>query len=469
MPARLLMIGLDGADPGLLARWTADGSLPAIRALQARGQCGNLSTPQGLGDDAAWPCFYTGEDVGAHGRYFWSQLASDSSRLELARDRLPLLPPFWSKLAAGRTVAVIDLPKIPLTRGINGIQLCDWLVHGRDYEQPVSYPADLARHVIGEFGAAPLSICDEVTPHLDKVAIAAMAERLCRSVAMKHDATCRLLAESDWHLFIAVFKEAHCASHMLWHLVDPAHPDYRPGADAGYGEPVKTVYQHLDRAIGDIVERAGPETSILLFTPLGMAANVTGNHLMPALAQAINGANRGTFARQAAAAVEAIRPGRSSRFPNSLCRALPHNEISGALRLLVKGRDPGGVVEPGEPYRGLCRQLAEDLADLRDAETGRRIVERVLLSQDSFPGAAAGMLPDLFIVWNRERPIGHAVSKRYGPIRARPDEDMRPGNHVPGGRYVVGGLAAARWQTGDTDIRHLARLFLEAADSALAT
>ncbi len=469
MPARLLMIGLDGADPVLLARWTADGSLPAIRALQSRGHWGNLSTPEGLGDDAAWPCFYTGEEVGAHGRYFWSQLAPDNSRLELARGRLPLLPPFWSRLEAGRAVAVIDVPKIPLTRGFNGIQLCDWLVHGRDYEQPVSYPADLAPRIVGEFGAAPISICDETSPHLDSEAIGAMADRLCRSVAMKHEATCRLLAESEWHLFIAVFKEAHCASHMLWHLVDPAHPDYRSGADANNSEPVKTVYQHLDRAIGEIVEWAGQQTSILLFTPLGMAANVTGNHLMPALAQAINGANRGPLARRAAAAVEAIWPGRSSRFPHSLCRALPHNEISGALRLLVKGRDPGGVILPGEPHRALCRQLAEDLADLREAETGRRIVERVLLSQESFPGAAAGMLPDLFIVWSRERAIGHAVSPRYGRIHARPDEDMRPGNHIPGGCYIVAGPAAARWQSGNTDIRQLARLFLGAAGAPMAT
>jgi predicted AlkP superfamily phosphohydrolase/phosphomutase len=466
MVARLLIVGLDGADPGLLARWTADGSLPAIRALQSRGRCGDLSTPGGLGDDAAWPCFYTGEDVGAHGRYFWRQLTPDSPRLELARGRLPVLPPFWSRLGPERAVAVIDVPKIPLTRGFNGIQLCDWLVHGRDYEQPVSYPADLARHIVDEFGAAPVSVCDETSPHLEKEAIEAMADRLCRSAAMKLDATCRLLAESEWHLFVAVFKEAHCASHMLWHLVDPAHPDYRP--EAGHDGPVRRVYHALDRAVGDIVERAGPETSILLFTPLGMGVNVTGNHLMPALAQAINRANLRPFARPAIAAIEAIRPSRIGRLPYSLCRVMPHNEISGALRLNVKGRDPRGAIEPGEPCRALCGQLAADLGELRDAETGRRIVDRVLLSQDSFPGAASGMLPDLFIVWSRNGPIGEALSPRYGHIRARPDEDMRPGNHVPGGRYILAGPAAARWHTGDTDIRYLARLFLEAAGSAHA-
>ncbi len=147
MPARLLIIGLDGADPGLLARWCAEGHLPAIQALQSRGCSGTLSTPPGLGDDAAWPCFYTGEPVGDHGRYFWKQLTPDGGRIEMSRGRLPASPPFWSRISPDRRIAVIDLPKIPLWRSANGIQLCDWLVHGRDYPQAVSHPVDLAgRH-----------------------------------------------------------------------------------------------------------------------------------------------------------------------------------------------------------------------------------------------------------------------------------------------------------------------------------
>ena len=40
MTARLLMIGLDGADGRLLDRHSADGSLPHLAALRARGRFG---------------------------------------------------------------------------------------------------------------------------------------------------------------------------------------------------------------------------------------------------------------------------------------------------------------------------------------------------------------------------------------------------------------------------------------------
>lgn len=468
MPTKLLIIGLDAADPGLLARWCADGSLPAIEALRSRGRSGRLSTPEGLGDDAAWPCFYTGEMLGTHGRYFWEQLTPDGARLELSRDRLPAIPPFWQNLGTDRRIAVIDVPKVSLARALNGIQLCDWLVHGRDYQQATSYPAELAGQVISEFGAAPPSICDEIVPALDDRAIHEVIQRLCRSAAMKSSATCHLLARDNWDLLIAVFKEAHCASHLFWHLVDPAHPDHRAEADARLGEPVKAVYQALDRAVADVVASAGPQASILLFTPLGMATNVTGNHLMAPLAQAINRRHRaslGPFSRNTAAALQALRPRRGMsrwRQPYSLCRALPHNEVSGALRLNVIGRDPGGMVEAGAPYESLCRQLAEDLGELRDAGTGRKIVSTVLISHAVFAGPGLRGLPDLFIVWERSRPIGKALSPGLGLIAAEPDAHPRPGNHIPGGGYTLAGPAQQAWQAGDVDIRDLARLFLEA-------
>ncbi len=468
MPARLLIICLDGADPGLLWRWAADGSLPSIAALQSRGRTGDLATPPGLGDDAAWASFYTGEPVGAHGRYYWRQLEPDGPRLEISGGRWPANPPFWSQLAPTQPVAIIDLPKAVLWRKTRGIQLCDWLVHGRDHPKPLSHPADLAGRVIAEFGAPPTSFCDYTVPHLEDDEIAQVTDRLARAATMKRDAICRFLGDDDWALMIAGFKEAHCATHLFWYLHEPAHPDYRPDADRRLHEPVKTVYRAIDRAVGDIVAKAGPGTSILLFTPLAMAWNVTGNHLMEPLAKAINRRHRarlGSFARivaGVAASVSARFAGNGGRQPFALCRALPHNEISGALRLHVTGRDTGGMVAAGPPYRALCRQLAEEIGDLRDGETGQRIVADVLISQDAFPGPQLDRLPDLFVVWERNAAIIHAVSPHFGLIAAQPVARKRSGNHIPGGRYIVAGPAGERWQAGNIDISQLGRLFLEA-------
>jgi len=112
--------------------------------------------------------------------------------------------------------------------------------------------------------------------------------------------------------------------------------------------------------------------------------------------------------------------------------------------------------------------LARELGELRDAETGRGIVERVLISQEVFAGRALDGLPDLFVVWKRYHPIGNAVSQQFGLIAAAPELHPRPGNHMEGGCYIVVGPARDRWQAKEVDISDLARLFLEAAGAGMA-
>ena len=462
MPARTLIIGLDAADPGLLARWSAEGSLPAIHALSSTGVSGRLSTPAGLGDDAVWPSFYTGRPVGHHGRYFWTQLAPGAGALVPSCDRFPERPALWSALCdAGLRVAVIDVPKGPLARMPNGIQLCDWLVHGRDYQSPKSVPEDLALRIRAEFGDAPPSLCAEFMAPLTDRMIQEVRENLCRSADMKRRCATQLLGTSAWDLFIVAFKEAHCGSHAFWHLVDPSHPDHVPGQDARHGEPLKAVYRQLDCAVQALIAQAGPDSSVLLFTTLSMAANHTGNHLMAGLVSRINS----RFGGPVETMLHAWRAGR-----HALCRALPHNEASGAIRINVAGRDPGGSVQPGAAYDALCARLIDELSQLADPVTGRRLVSEIIKTRETFPGPAAHHFPDLFIVWDRSAPIGAAVrSPRLGMIAGVPPSHRRTGNHSPGGCYIVSGPAARAWPAEqDIDISDLLGKFLKAANLDLS-
>lgn len=83
-------------------------------------------TRRTLGDDAAWASFATAVAPGRHGRFFWHIVDRGSYDWIMSRERPPPIPPFWVALSdAGRRVAVIDVPKCPLTPGIRGRQLVD--------------------------------------------------------------------------------------------------------------------------------------------------------------------------------------------------------------------------------------------------------------------------------------------------------------------------------------------------------
>ena len=143
--AKVILIGLDSADQQLVQQGCDSGDLPVLRSLRDRGAYGLLSGFDAMADDALWASFYTGLSPGQHGRYFWNYPEPGTYQRRLYRDRKPSLKPFWAQLSqSGLRSAVIDVPKCPLVTEFNGVQVADWLVHGRDHSETCSWPVELA-------------------------------------------------------------------------------------------------------------------------------------------------------------------------------------------------------------------------------------------------------------------------------------------------------------------------------------
>src|SRR5205823_14521523 len=77
--------------------------------------------------------------------------------------------------------------------------------------------------------------------------------------------------------------------------------------------------------------------------------------------------------------------------------AIPiHYPVSGVW-VNVAGRQPKGIVAPGEEYEQLRRTLARELAGLRDPDTGAPPVARVAPSEEVYAGPHAVDAPDLLV------------------------------------------------------------------------
>lgn len=199
MSSRLLIVGLDGADGRLLDRATTDGTLPNLAALRSRGRAWRLSPALGVTDDLLWASFQYGVDTGEHGRssYF---LEDDEGKRRFAPCEEIGRDTFWDRLSSwGHRVAVLDVPKCRLPRPLNGIHLADWLVHGRYFPAPVSYPEALADEVVSRFGAPAPSRCAyaQQVP-LDDAGVETVRRNLFRSVEQKRDAGLYFLSRENW-------------------------------------------------------------------------------------------------------------------------------------------------------------------------------------------------------------------------------------------------------------------------------
>jgi predicted AlkP superfamily phosphohydrolase/phosphomutase len=72
-------------------------------------------------------------------------------------------------------------------------------------------------------------------------------------------------------------------------------------------------------------------------------------------------------------------------------------ELRGNIWINVRGRDPQGIVEPGEEYDALRDQIIADLPALIDPQTGARPIRKVWRREELFNGPDLGRFPDLIV------------------------------------------------------------------------
>lgn len=455
MTARLLIIGLDGADGRTLDRASRNGALPNLTALRNRGVAWGLTSPRGATDDALWASFQYGAGVGAHGRYTYNVQAPDG-QVRFAVLREADRRAFWDDLSdRGNRVAVFDVPKCRTPRPLNGIHLVDWLTHGRYFSAPRGYPAGFAEATVARFGAAPPSRCDYAHPApLSDDDIAAVRGHLLASADQKSAAALHHLSTEAWDLFIVGFKEAHCASHMFWDLADAGHAGHDAARVARIGDPVADILRKLDVAVGDLVTAAGPDATVIVFSTTDFAANGSILHLMPGLVDRLNR----HIADPDARLVRLLRriAGRPPAPPP--CQSVFYSDNAGALRV------PRRRGESDDQYAGRLDLIATMASELVDADDGLPVVAAITRPAFEQDGEQAASLPHLLLHFRANTCPRVVVSSRLGRIEAPPPENIRTGNHEAGGFAIAAGPSSA---TAMSDVATMSD-FAALANKALA-
>lgn len=265
----------------------------------------------------------------------------------------------------------------------------------------------------------------------------------------------RLLAAEDWDIFATTFSELHDYGHLFWHTHDPAHPAFDADRYACDGDPLKAAYRAVDRWVGRLIDQAGPGTHVMLFTGPGMGPNYTANRALDDILLRLEGSYSSLPLRRRAvgwlrSAYKAVVPGAvrarlnirqrmanvTSATPNAfdphslsgrLFFPLMNNDNAGAVRLNLQGRESRGRVTRAEAAP-LLKRLTADLRAIVNIETGEPLIREIVETAKTYPGPALDQLPDLFLVWNRPRPIRKVASPMIGRITV-PQDPIRTGDH----------------------------------------
>ncbi len=460
-PPRVLLLALDAAEPSLIRRWAAEGRLPRLAALIGAGATSDLRSAAEEFPDEVWPSVYTSANSAAFGKYYYIQPKLNSQNLELVEDTARGKQ-FWLTLSeCGKRCAVIDPPKTGLTDGFPGVQLANWGAHATHCDRAAN-PPELFDEIRRKIGDYPIHSCDN---HGRKPSdYVQLRKDLIAGVRRRGELLRWLLERESWDLFFAAFSETHCAGHQFWHIYDPRHPLHDPQDRYGLQSAMCDIYAAVDDEVGKLIDLAGPETNVIVFSGHGMTAQYHGRDLLPTLlklwglsgpknAEPTSGPEphieiRRGFVEvlkekipiQFQYAVKSMLPksiedaivcrvmGSKKLDPAARVNYVPNNDLNPAFRVNLKGRDPEGIVEPGEEYEAVCSFLEARLKDLINPATGKAAIRHTSRLRDTHHGPYIDILPDVCAMWSSETWIEAVRSPGYGTVSGG-HHDLRTGGH----------------------------------------
>lgn len=375
---RLLIIGLDCAEPALVERWRGD--LPHLSALMERGVSGRLESCVPAITVPAWSCMLSGRDPGELGIYgFRNRADRGYGSLVVADGRAVRSPRLWDYLGdAGWRVAVIGVPGTYPPPAANGVAVSCFLAPS--IAGAYTHPPELARR-IAEWLERPYLLDVPDFRSADKTRILADIYTLCDQ---RFTLAQRLLVEEHPDLLMLVDMGTDRVHHAFWKHMDPAHPDFVP--DSPFQNAIFDYYRHVDRRIGELLAACDAATAVLVVSDHGARPLMGGFRLNQWLLEQGYLVLREQPVTPVALDRAAVDWART--------RAWGAGGYYGRIFLNVRGREPEGCIAPAD-YEAERATLATALTALAGPD-GAPLGNRVFTPQQLYR-KVRGVAPDLLL------------------------------------------------------------------------
>lgn len=208
-----------------------------------------------------------------------------------------------------------------------------------------------------------------------------------------------LLQDRNDRLFVQVFGLTDRVGHMFWRFFDPEHPAYDAELAVEYGDAVRDAYVYMDDLVGEALELMEPDDVLFVASDHGFHTWHKSVNYNTWLVR--NGYM--TLRDDSADRTKTLEDlfGQGEFWPNvDWGRTKAYALGLGDLYINVQGREAEGIVEPGDEYERIRRQLITDLQGWVDPETGEHPVRRVITREDAYGDFDPDLIPDLMVANN---------------------------------------------------------------------
>jgi len=458
--SKVAIFGIDGASLKLIEEWRDE--LPVLAEIMRNGVFGELQSTIPPVTAPAWPCMFTGKNPGQIGMYGFTTVRFDGDwDLRSTGSKNYNSCSLWHILNSyGKKVGLLNVPMTYPPHKVDSFMVCGmgspetWKAN---YTYPPGLKKELDRVVGGYeiFPAVSVPIKGQEKAYL---------ETLHRAVSKRLEAAKFLMGNFPWDLFVCVFWTLDQVQHFFWHHMDASHPWHYPSE---FKNAIKDFYRQIDAAIGELIGRLPQGTDVFIVSdhgfgslPASFSVNtwLSDNGFLKYKAAASERRGLALVDRAKNVLLSHLSPGLVRLvirvLPRKLVEALSSQTrqkeralgplkgvdwsetrayaIQGMISINLKGREPEGLVQPGEEYERVRDEIIARLEKLADPETKKPLAIKVFKREEIYHGRYLELAPDiLFELDDYPKITGSGDSEWHRPAWS--------GWHAPEGVFLACG------------------------------
>lgn len=422
---RVLVVGLDGLDFGLVERWRD--RLPNVAAVMDAGVHGPLESIVQPVTPVAWPCMVTGRNPGWLGfTDFLHRDGNSYDRYGFVHSGLVTLPTVGDLLAArGKRVLWLGVPiGYPPKPLANGVSLACFMAPSAS--AAIVEPRRLQQQLLAST-PAPFLVDVTAEHEVPRTGMTGLRDAIRELDRQRFDVALQLVTTRPWDLTFMVCMGTDRIAHYFMRYLDHTHP--RHVADPVLGRAVEEHYAYCDERLGELVAAAGDDTTVIVVSDHGLQSLHGKVNLNDWLLDA-------GYLVTTGPTPSAPTPLRDAGIDWGRTRAWARG-YGGQIHFNVLGREPDGAVDPAD-VPALADDVASALQGLR-GPAGETLVVDVIARDDVHHGPRTTFEPDLFVQVEGLR-YTSSDSLGHGEHVSLPAEDaFDMGAHAPAGFFAMSG------------------------------
>lgn len=477
---KVVVIGLDAATWTVIKPWMAEGGMPNLAKLMQAGVSGPLESVLPPITPAAWTSFMTGKNPGKHGIFNFLETENGGYSMRYSNATSRRSPTVWKLLNdAGFSVGTMNIPFTYPPEKLNGFQISGMGTPSDD--SPFIHPPELREELLRHLGPIELDLRFLGSMNTDERRYQVLAE-------MEHhdqqwtNAALYLIENHPRDVMMFVFMSIDTVQHYFWQHMDKDHFIHDPKLAPKFGDAIRKVYERLDAAAGQIIDRLPEETTVFVVSDHGGGPTVDRflflNRYLAQLGllhyhEKTTSGLRGLGTKLMRFGFSLLRSTLSSRQKSWLANLFPKlhqkselayssftsidwtrtkaycSEVLAAppsIYINLKGIKPQGIVDPAD-YDALINHIIAKLTELKDPRNGRPVINRVYRRDEILHGPFAHEGADLILDWWSENSL-------FSTLPSFPEDTDKPAliirEHKPsedsewGGTHRLGGILVAR-------------------------